>query len=211
MWKIFGLLSLTPFVSMPFEPPSAEVKIAAVGDLSELAPTLRGAFAADAPEFEPIPQPGPNDWLAVHDEPGQTFDEFRASRSNRPTQDRHAIYLQPLGNFISGRSPSIEKLREFAAAFFAMEAKVLPLAALDSSKFTSRRNPYTGNLQILTSDVLNFLKAGVPGGAFCVIAITMEDLYPEPSWNFVFGQASLRERVDEADWFSRRMKTLSSE
>jgi archaemetzincin len=23
----------------------------------------------------------------------------------------------------------------------------------------------------------------------------MEDLYPEPSWNFVFGQASLRERV----------------
>ena len=23
----------------------------------------------------------------------------------------------------------------------------------------------------------------------------MEDLYPEPTWNFVFGQASLRERV----------------
>jgi archaemetzincin len=23
----------------------------------------------------------------------------------------------------------------------------------------------------------------------------MEDLYPEPSWNFVFGQASLNERV----------------
>ena len=26
-------------------------------------------------------------------------------------------------------------------------------------------------------------------------AITMEDLYPDPSWNFVFGQASLRDRV----------------
>ena len=30
---------------------------------------------------------------------------------------------------------------------------------------------------------------------FCVLAITMEDLYPNPNWNFVFGQASIRERV----------------
>jgi archaemetzincin len=27
------------------------------------------------------------------------------------------------------------------------------------------------------------------------LAITMEDLYPEPAWNFVFGQASLQLRV----------------
>jgi len=37
--------------------------------------------------------------------------------------------------------------------------------------------------------------AGATADAFCVLAITMEDLYPEPSWNFVFGRASLRERV----------------
>ena len=180
---------------MAFEPPSAELKRAAVGDLTALSPAQQRPFAPDAPEFEPIPKPSPHDWLAVHDEPGQTFDEFKASRPNRPTQERHVIYLQPLGDFVSDRSPSIEKLREFAAAFFAMETKVLPPTAPDASKFTSRRNPYTGNVQILTSDVLNFLKARVPPDAFCVIAITMEDLYPDPSWNFVFGQASLRERV----------------
>ena len=180
---------------MAFEPPSAEVKGAAAGDLIGLPPALQRAFAVDAPEFEPIPKPGPNDWLAAHHEPGQTFDEFRASRPNRPTRDRHTIYLQPLGDFSPDRSPSSEKLREFAAAFFAMEAKALPPAALDASKFTSRRNPYTGNAQILTGDVLNFLKSRVPPDASCVVAITMEDLYPEPSWNFVFGQASLRERV----------------
>jgi archaemetzincin len=195
VWKAVAISLLAPFVAMGFEPPSAEGKRAAVGDLGELMPVLRRAFAADAPEFEPIPKPNPNDWLAVHPEPGQTFDEFRASHPNRPTQDRDVIYLQPLGNFASDRSPAIDKLREFAAAFFAMEAKVLPPAALDASKFSSRRNPYTGNVQILTSDVLNFLKAGVPRDAFCVVAITMQDLYPEPSWNFVFGQASLRERV----------------
>jgi archaemetzincin len=180
---------------MAFEPPGQDVKRAAVGDLTALPPVLKRAFAPDTPAFEPIPKPGPHDWLAVHDEPGQTFDEFKMSRPNRPTQDRHVIYLQPLGDFAADRSPSIAKLREFATAFFAMEAKNLPPTAVEASKFTSRRNPYTRNVQILTSDVLNFLKARVPPDAFCVIAITMEDLYPEPSWNFVFGQASPRERV----------------
>lgn len=76
-----------------------------------------------------------------------------------------------------------------------MEVKALPPIKIDNSKFTTRRNPYTGNPQILTGDILNFLKNRVPADAFCILAITMEDLYPEPSWNFVFGQASLRERV----------------
>jgi archaemetzincin len=70
-----------------------------------------------------------------------------------------------------------------------MEVKTLPAVSLETAKFTTRYNPNTGNLQILTSDVLDFLKTRVPPDAFCLLAITMEDLYPEPSWNFVFGQA----------------------
>jgi len=195
---------------MAFEPPGPDVRRAAVGDLSDLSPVLRRAFSADAPEFEPIPKPGPNDWLAVHPESGQTFDEFKASGPNRPGDSKRVIYLQPLGEFaadvrqtiVSAResqtglsAPRLEKLRDFASAFFAMEVKALPPVSLDTSKFTTRHNPNTGNLQILTGDVLDFLKARVPADAFCVLAITMEDLYPEPSWNFVFGQASLHERV----------------
>lgn len=180
---------------MAFQPPGSDERHAAVGDLAGLSPTLRGAFSADAPEFEPIPRPAPHDWLAVHPESGQAFDEFKASHPNRPTELRRVIYLQPLGEFAADHSPSIEKLREFAAAFFAMEVKALRAVSLETSKFTTRRNPNTGNLQILTDDVLGFLKSRVPPDAFCVLAITMEDLYPEPSWNFVFGQASLRERV----------------
>lgn len=195
MWKLIALILFAPFVSMAFEPPSAEVKRAAVGDLTGLPAVSQRAFASDAPEFEPIPKPGPHDWLAVHEEPSQTFDEFKTSHPNRPTEARHVIYLQPLGDFVADRSPSIDKLREFAAAFFAMEVKELPPTAVDASKFTCRRNPHTGNLQILTGDVLESLKARVPADAFCLVVITMEDLYPEPSWKFVFGQASLRERV----------------
>jgi archaemetzincin len=180
---------------MAFEPPGPDARREAVGDLAGLSPVLRRAFSADAPEFEPIPKPNSHDWLAMHPESEQTFDEFKASQPNLPTQSRRAIYLQPLGEFPADRSPSIERLREFAAAFFAMEVRALPAASLDTPKFTTRHNPNTGNLQILTGDVLDFLKARVPADAFCVLAITMEDLYPEPSWNFVFGQASLRERV----------------
>jgi archaemetzincin len=180
---------------MAFQPPSLEVRRAAAGDLAGLAPVLRRAFSADAPEFEPIPKPGTHDWLAVHPESGQSFDEFKAARPNLPTESRRVIYLQPLGKFAADRSPSLEKMRDFAGAFFAMEVKVLPTLSLDRSRFTTRHNPNTGNLQVLTDDVLGFLKTRVPTDAFCVLAITMEDLYPEPSWNFVFGQASQRERV----------------
>jgi archaemetzincin len=180
---------------MAFEPRGPEVRRAAAGDLTGLSPVLRRAFSPDAPEFEPIPKPGPYDWLAVHEERGQIFDQFKASRPNRPSESRRIIYLQPLGEFAAERSPPVEKLREFAATFFAMEVKVLPRMSLEAYKFTTRHNLNTGNLQILTGDVLNFLKAHVPADAFCVLAITMEDLYPEPSWNFVFGQASTHERV----------------
>ena len=31
--------------------------------------------------------------------------------------------------------------------------------------------------------------------AYATLGITMDDLYPDPSWNFVFGQASLHEGV----------------
>jgi archaemetzincin len=35
----------------------------------------------------------------------------------------------------------------------------------------------------------------LPDDAYAMLGITMIDLYPDPKWNFVFGQASLRERV----------------
>ena len=183
-----------PSIAMAFTPPGEKTIHDAIGDLSGLPIILQRTFTPDH-AFDPIPKPGPNDWLAVHDEPGQTFDEFKASQPNRPTQTRRVIYLQPLGDFVPERSPSIDKLQKFAAAFFAMEVKALPPIKIDNSKLTTRRNPYTGNPQILTGDVLSFLKTRVPADAFCILAITMKDLYPEPSWNFVFGQASLRDRV----------------
>ena len=194
MRSIVVLILLAPLMSMAFEPPSAEVRRAAVGNLEVAPRAQKRAFAPDSASFEPISPPGPSDWLTAHEEPGQTFMQFAASNPNRPTRDRHTIYLLPLGEFSAEHRPLIAPLRDFAAAFFAMDVKVLPPLPI-SAQLTTRRNPHTHQLQILTGDVLNLLKSRLPADAFCIVAITMEDLYPQPSWNFVFGQASLRERV----------------
>jgi predicted Zn-dependent protease len=103
--------------------------------------------------------------------------------------------LQPLGNFPEKQSPSTEMLRQYAAAFFQMEVKILPSVNIVPGDFTSRTNRTTNRRQILTRDVLRWLQGHLPEDAFCLLGITMEDLYPNPSWNFVFGEASLRERV----------------
>jgi len=50
-------------------------------------------------------------------------------------------------------------------------------------------------VQLLTGDVLDLLKTRLPEDAFALLGVTMMDLYPDPNWNFVFGQASLRDRV----------------
>lgn len=44
-------------------------------------------------------------------------------------------------------------------------------------------------------DLLRFLMKKKPKDAFCIVGITMIDLYPKESWNFVFGQASLTEGI----------------
>lgn len=35
----------------------------------------------------------------------------------------------------------------------------------------------------------------VPKDAYCMISVTLEDIYPRDSWNFVFGFASLNNRT----------------
>jgi len=53
------------------------------------------------------------------------------------------------------------------------------------------------NYQLLTTDIhrlLSTIKRSLDD-AFCVVALTMFDLFPRPDWNFVFGQASIAKGV----------------
>jgi len=174
--------------------PDKASKLRAVGPLTGLPRELKRALEADS-DFDPIRDPGPGDWLTVHPEAGQTYEDFIGFAWNRPDRIRKRIYLQPLGKFVEGYSPPVEMLVEYAKAFFTLETKSLPPLELDTISLTTRNNPANGRLQILTIDVLQVLQRRIPPDAFCILAVSMEDLYPGPSWNFVFGQASLKERV----------------
>ncbi len=196
MKSLIFVVGLTIFMAsliMAFELPTHKETLSAIGSTNALPHSLQRALSID--DFEPIPVPEPNDWLAEHHENGQTYDDFLQSDRNSPDEIRNLIYLQPIGQFRQGQSPSLDLLREYAAAYFVMNVDILPATVIRRLDLTIRLNPYSQNRQILTGDILHNLKRNLPANAFCVLAITMEDLYPDPRWNFVFGQASVRDRV----------------
>ena len=94
---VVGLIIFTAALIMAFDPPTNLEILSAIGSTNELPDSLKRALSIDG--FEPIPLPGPNDWLAEHHENGQTFDEFIQSDHNSPDEIRNFIYLQPIGQF----------------------------------------------------------------------------------------------------------------
>ena len=191
---IVGLSILLSCLVMGFTYKKPKEITHAIGSMEGIPGSMKRALIPGK-AFEPLPEPKPGEWLAEHHERGQTFDQFVRSEPEKPAGQRNRIFLQPLGAFPKGLSPSVDTLKAYASAFFPIDVEVLSPLMSDGERIRERRNPYTGNRQILATDILTILKKRVPQNAFCALAITMEDLYPDPSWNFVFGQASFRDRV----------------
>jgi archaemetzincin len=166
----------------------------AVGKISRLDPKMERAFEPHD-HFELLKPPRPGEWLHEHPEPGQTFSRFVAAGYNKPDPSRHELVLQPIGSFSGEGSPDIEELERFAEAYFMLPVESRKPLDPDEVEVTSRKNPFTRNRQLLAPEILDRLKSKLPADAFAMLGITMTDLYPDPSWNFVFGMASFRERV----------------
>lgn len=190
-------------VAHGFRPPSSREREAAIGPREDLGPRLARAFD-EGVGYVPIAPPGPGDWLASHPERGQSFEAFVRSGKNLPDDERNTLYLIPIGawasEFVVGEdgavlvpTPPMSQLEEFAQLYFGMPVKVLPGAGVEALQVTSRS--HFGRRQLLAQDVLRALARRLPKDAYALIAVTMEDLYPAESWNFVFGYASLGERV----------------
>jgi archaemetzincin len=156
---------------------------------------LRFATTDDA-DFKRLPPPRPGDWLSQFHEPGQTFDQYIAADPIRPTPDRKTIAIRPLGDFDPAYAAMLPDLERFCAAWFGCPVELL--AALPLPDHHRRQREWLGEpTWQYRSDYLldSVLRPSLPNHALCCIGITMEDLYPEESWNFVFGQASLKHRV----------------
>lgn len=176
-----------------------------------IAATLLVGCGAAAPDGGPLPhkfeklvplhktlgRPRPGDWLAEHEESGQTFRQYVRSRPIRPDKTRKMIYIQPLGQFDETQRRIVQTSAEFMEIYFGLPVKVgddLPLDVIPDD--ARRTHPSWGMKQINSGYVLNaVLPPRLPKNAVASIAFTTSDLWPGKGWNFVFGQASLASRV----------------
>lgn len=159
-------------------------------------PEIRAAMAKIVPFFKPMAEPQDYDWLAAHHEPGQTFNEYLESGPTIPTKERRTIYVLPLGSFSRAQARVIEITAGFLEAFYGLPVKRLPQRAFTATYPNVRFNDLMHTRQIKTGHILNdVLPPLLPPDGAALIAFTTDDLYPDPSMNYVFGQASLDKRV----------------
>ena len=140
----------------------------------------------------------PGDWLESHPEKGQTFDQYLKSRPVKLTRKRNTLYVLPLGEFSDRQREIIDLSAEFLGIYFGCKTKTLETLSLDEAIPAKARrvHPSWGVRQIKSTYVLDeVLPARLPDDGAALIAFTSSDLYPADNWNFVFGQASLRNRV----------------
>lgn len=158
---------------------------------------LRKVIAKVESLHKKLGKPRPGDWLVRHKEPGQSFDEYLRCRPVLPTGKRRVLYVQPLGRFTDTQRKVVKLTAEFMGLHFNLPVKVLKDLPLSVIPAKARRvHPRWGDKQILTSYVLDkVLRPRLPKDAAACIALTASDLWPGEGWNFVFGQASLAERV----------------
>jgi archaemetzincin len=169
------------------------VWLGALGAIQDLPPSFRALLASEE-AGEPLPEPGPHEWLSIHEECGQTFDEFVRSVIPPPSGER-TVYLQPVDTAGALSDTCLTTLASFTAAFFQMDVRVRPSLVLDPSSLVTRAAPDAGTPQVYAGDILARLYADKPADAFCVLGITAHDLFPHPIVSFAFGEASATCRV----------------
>jgi archaemetzincin len=162
--------------------------------VSELSCDLESKLG---PLADPLPAPRPGDWLAEHHEPGQTFAEYLAAQPVRKSGQLHTIYLCLVGELSEAQRRILDLTRDYLAIFFDCPVKVHRHIPLESIPARARRtHPFWGDPQVLTRYILHeVLKPERPADALAYLALTAQDLWPGKGWNFVFGQANLRQRT----------------
>ncbi|XP_038184829.1 archaemetzincin-2 isoform X2 [Arvicola amphibius] len=122
--------------------------------------------------------------------------ETNPVRRNTSSTYSPSLNSGSLGNTTVISEEYIRWLTGYCEAFFyGLTVKFLDPVSVSATKCAFRVNEHTENLQIHAGHILAFLKKKKPKDAFCIVGITMIDLYPRDSWNFVFGQASLTDGV----------------
>ncbi|OJV50887.1 MAG: hypothetical protein BGO31_10455 [Bacteroidetes bacterium 43-16] len=135
----------------------------------------------------------PGEWL--YNKPGDMHQSLKAYIASGPyrTDSLHKkLYLVKIGAFDADAQAIFELTVNYLADYFQIDTDTIP--ALDAGliphafKRIHQGVPQLKSIYILDSLLPHYK----PADAFALIAFTSTDLYPEDDWNFVFGQAKLR-------------------
>lgn len=158
---------------------------------------IEAAMRRLRPLARPKSPPGPMDWLAEHHEAGQTYAEFRRATKTPAASRQSTLRIVPIGPLSEGQQSVLEVVHDLLQPFFGLPLAQEEPVPLESIPSEAQRTllPWEEH-QLLTPYLLNqVLMARRQPTDAAVLGITAIDLWPGEGWNFVFGQASLKERV----------------
>jgi len=161
---------------------------------ADLAP-LRESIRRLAPLHVRGAAPKSGEWLAEHHEPGESFEQYLNAGPITPTPVRASLVVQPLGDLGKENDRVVAAVAVAMAAFFGLPARVATPLSLRVLPRNARRPSRGYGEQLLTGQILKELVPRLPDDAMAFIGFTSSDLYPGDDWNYVFGEASLDDRV----------------
>jgi archaemetzincin len=136
------------------------------------------------------------DWRTSHDEKDQSLNSYKNSSPNSASGRRNKLYLVSLGQPGLLPDSAFQATADYLKIFYGIPVVILASPAGLKLPPAFSRTGANGQEQWFTHYLMDsILKPALPADAVALMAITPIDLYPDPAWNFVFGQASLRDRV----------------
>ena len=105
------------------------------------------------------------------------------------------LYVRPLGAFTPAQTRVVALAADYMSRFFALPVRVLAPARLGKVPRPARRRAAWGEQIRADYITMEVLRPALPPDAAALIGFTASDLYPDETMNYVFGQASLEERV----------------
>lgn len=152
-----------------------------------------------------LASPQAGDWLSTQSEKGENFTEYVRKWPKTANDQRTKLYLVKLSTFKPTQQVIFNKTYTYLSLFYDTEVDTMSLPVnYDSIPEKFYRKNDLGEIQVLTDFFLKQkLLTALPDDAWGMIGCTTVDIFPDPKWNFVFGQASLSNRVGV--WSMRRL------
>src|SRR5688572_28549459 len=152
-------------------PASAPGNMAAAREAKKERKELRDGIKKVASFFKPMGKPAKYDWLATHNEPGQTFEEYLDAEPRKPTAERQTLYVMPVGQFNGKQQKAIDAAAVYLEVFFDLHVQRLPPRALNPTGPNVRLDKLTRTRQVRSGHVLDdVLKPALPSDAAALIA-----------------------------------------